>query len=1104
MRFNLRKRLTSTGLFAKSKKSGEKNSKGPKIAGGLGLYVKKHLSHLVEVIPNDCNDSIWVKISNEKMEKSNSIYLGTFYVSPQTKKEDESFFKEFNDEVISFSRKGPILIQGDLNARTASEKDYVDYDENDPFLFGESERQGFRNSQDSHKNQRGGEVNDTCKLHNLLILNGRKTGDIFGKFTCHNWNGSSVVDYMISSDYFANNITHFSVGDYIPWLSDHCILKTKLDDRYSLPGEGVNDEELEKVHPGFVWNEKSAEIFRKNLKSLSTEVRIRTLLIDENPDPTALAESIKDILGKNACSNLKTIKTDGEKETSEPWFDKECADCKIEISRLGKELANAPKDLSVRSKISEKKKYFRKIALAKKRRHKNDVVASLESKRHSGKPKDFWKALRKLSPKNKRDTVHPSMSEFLGYFKNLSRSNREQNTPDICKENGPLDFTITLKELLDACKNLKNGKASGFDNISNEMIKILVEVYPELVLKLFNAVLASGRTVPDWMVGLIVPIFKDGAKTDPSNYRGITLISCLSKLFLSILNARLIKFALDKGIISINQLGFTAGNRCSDAHIIINTLVNKTCHKNGSKIFSCFVDFKKAFDSVPRDTLLKKLHSFGITGKFFNVIRNIYTTDKAGIKQNNFKSSLFDLNIGVRQGCIMSPILFNIFLCDLAKSLHEMGGGLSLDKDPINSIFWADDLVMFANSEKKLQEMLNLLDAYCKENELLINTKKTKCMIFNKSGRILSRDFFLNNTKLEIVRSYKYLGFILTPSGEIKTGLKDLRDRGFKAFMKLRRDLGVSFNQHIPTTLFLVESLIKPIILYCSDFWGCINLPRSLSFEDLYKYNCKTNPVEKLFSSICKQILGVQKQTPNTGVLLEMGQVPIHHFSVKFSVKNWERIKKGQANKLLISAYNESETLNLPWTNGIKRLLNSVGMSTFYTSLYPNKLPFIFKKIAGRMSDIFNQNSFEIIKVPSNKLRTYAIFKKNAGFEDYLVQVKSVKERQMVSKFRLSNHRLMIEIGRHRGIENAADRTCPFCPGVMEDEFHFLFDCITYRLPRQNLLAPIFDSIHGFEFLSRDQKLEILMCKMDVNLCKYIYRCSEIRSFLDAKPRQFA
>ena len=135
--------------------------------------------------------------------------------------------------------------------------------------------------------------------------------------------------------------------------------------------------------------------------------------------------------------------------------------------------------------------------------------------------------------------------------------------------------------------------------------------------------------------------------------------------------------------------------------------------------------------------------------------------DKAGIKQNNFKSSLFDLNIGVRQGCIMSPILFNIFLCDLAKSLHEMGGGLSLDKDPINSIFWADDLVMFANSEKKLQEMLNLLEAYCKENELLINTKKTKCMIFNKSGRILSRDFFLNNTKLEIVRSYKYLGFIL-------------------------------------------------------------------------------------------------------------------------------------------------------------------------------------------------------------------------------------------------------------------------------------------------------------------------------------------------------
>ena len=85
-------------------------------------------------------------------------------------------------------------------------------------------------------------------------------------------------------------------------------------------------------------------------------------------------------------------------------------------------------------------------------------------------------------------------------------------------------------------------------------------------------------------------------------------------------------------------------------------------------------------------------------------------------------------------------------------------------------------------------------------------------MIFNKSGRLISRPFYLNGVKLEMVRSYKYLGFVITPSGEINTGLKDLRDRAFKGFMKIRNDMGPSFNQDIPVTLTLVDSLIKPIL----------------------------------------------------------------------------------------------------------------------------------------------------------------------------------------------------------------------------------------------------------------------------------------------------
>ena len=88
------------------------------------------------------------------------------------------------------------------------------------------------------------------------------------------------------------------------------------------------------------------------------------------------------------------------------------------------------------------------------------------------------------------------------------------------------------------------------------------------------------------------------------------------------------------------------------------------------------------------------------------------------------------------------------------------------------------------------------------------------------------------------------MGFVISPSGEILTGLQDLRDRAFKAYMKIKNEMGTSFNQHIVTTLTLIDALVRPILLYAGDFWGCLKLPRN-------------NPIENLHMLMCKQLLGV-------------------------------------------------------------------------------------------------------------------------------------------------------------------------------------------------------------------------------------------------------
>ena len=174
------------------------------------------------------------------------------------------------------------------------------------------------------------------------------------------------------------------------------------------------------------------------------------------------------------------------------------------------------------------------------------------------------------------------------------------------------------------------------------------------------------------------------------------------------------------------------GNRCSDAHIIIYNLIKKKCHSQSSRIYSCFVDFKKAFDSVPRDLLLQKILDLGITGNVFNVIRHIYTTDKACVKMGQSRSDFFHLSIGVRQGCVLSSLLFNLFLSDLAKKFDAVGDKLVLENLSVNALFWADDLILLAETKEGLDKLLKILEEYCIENHLMINTKKTNVWCLTK------------------------------------------------------------------------------------------------------------------------------------------------------------------------------------------------------------------------------------------------------------------------------------------------------------------------------------------------------------------------------------
>ena len=135
-------------------------------------------------------------------------------------------------------------------------------------------------------------------------------------------------------------------------------------------------------------------------------------------------------------------------------------------------------------------------------------------------------------------------------------------------------------------------------------------------------------------------------------------------------------------------------------------------------------------------------------------------------------------------------------------------------------------------------------------------------------------------------REYKYLGFLVTPSGEVTTGIRDLKSRAQYALVQLRRKMGVHFRENIGMSFYLFDTLIKPIILYCSDFWGILRIVKKDPSELLRKDSI----IELIHMKFLKQLLGVQPQTSKIGVLLETGRVPLMAFALKNCVKNWNRI----------------------------------------------------------------------------------------------------------------------------------------------------------------------------------------------------------------------
>ena len=370
---------------------------------------------------------------------------------------------------------------------------------------------------------------------------------------------------------------------------------------------------------------------------------------------------------------------------------------------------------------------------------------------------------------------------------------------------------ISEAEVTETMFSLKNSSA-GWDEIPAHIIKQNISILVKPITHLINCSIQNGMFPDELKLAKVIPIFKAGDKKNISNYRPISVLSVFSKVFERIMYEHLIDFIDQNDILYKYQFGFRKHH--STNHAII-TLVEKITNAldNGKIVVGCYLDLKKAFDTVNHHILISKLYKYGIRGHILRWFKSYLQNRQQYVLINGVKSTTKQITCGVPQGSILGPLLFILYINDLS-NVSEL----------LFPILFADDTSVFIESDNEstiiqtLNTELDKLNGWLRANKLTINVSKTYYMLFHRGRRKINiNDPCLNNTLINKVKYIKFLGVIIDENLKWNnhiTYIKNKIAKGFGIILRARK----FFSRK--TLLNLYQSFIFPYLIYCVEIWG--------------------------------------------------------------------------------------------------------------------------------------------------------------------------------------------------------------------------------------------------------------------------------------------
>ncbi|CAH2096381.1 unnamed protein product [Euphydryas editha] len=689
---------------------------------GVGFIVKKYLKSCIKSFSGFSDRVALLDI------EINNFTISIIQVYAPTEEcevsEIDDFYNTLHKAHQNCSKN--VIVMGDFNARVGKTNPLYGN------IFGKF-GYGFRSS-------RGQQLIHYAQEYNLSIMN-----TFFKKNLSRKWTWKSPdqkttneIDYILSN--FPKRIHDVQVLNNIMFSSDHRMIRSKI------ALTAVKKSRIKYKPPNYILtNQNHAELFLQKLKNNIEALKISNIYS---------SQTVYDILEKCILESLKMDKK-VEKSKANTILTEETLNL---IKQRHQLQILKPKNSEQRRSLSSIYKKTNKNIRKDYNMYRSKII-----EKHLIKSRSCKRAYRELrtyaswiSSLTENSTSTTSRDNILKIATKFYENLYDQKST--CDHVGPQSFytqkestTIVWheREIAQEIKKLKPEKSPGPDGIPNEAIKLGTTILTPIITMLFNKITEEQRVPEQWTKSNIILLYKKGDPKNIKNYRPISLLPSLYKLFSSCILSR-ITAKIDENQ-PVEQAGFRKGYSTVDHIHVLESILEK--YKEFQRpLYLAFVDYQKAFDSISHKSIWKALADNKIDQTYCNIIRNIYERSTSRVKLETSGPEI-KIKRGVKQGDPLSPKLFIAVLENIFKNLHWKDFGIQIKDTHLSHLRFADDIVLFSESSAELEQMIQSLQLEGEKVGLEMNLEKTKLMTNSTKTPIK-----IGNVCLDYVDSYIYLG----------------------------------------------------------------------------------------------------------------------------------------------------------------------------------------------------------------------------------------------------------------------------------------------------------------------------------------------------------